>query len=190
MPITAAQADQLITFAELLLTWSKHINLTGAKSMKAIVNEHYPDSFAVASRLSGEERLVDVGSGGGLPALPLAVLCPALRISMVEPLAKKVAFLRTAVRELGFANATVVPGRAEALLGSEPGFDVAVSRATFAPAEWVVLGSKLVRPGGRVVVLTVPGTELGQPTSKRIIYLDGRRALVEVSVPMLDDCST
>ncbi len=89
----------------------------------------------------------------------------------MEPLNKKVAFLRTAVRELGLgATVSVEPRRVEAL--APVSFDVAMSRATFPPDEWVRQAVKLVRPGGRVLVLTVPGTRLA---GRRVSYFDGRR---------------
>jgi len=172
------EAAALLRFAALLIEWNAHINLTGAKTVESLIGEHLPDAFAVASVLSEAKRVVDVGSGGGLPAIPLALLRPTLDLTLVEPLAKKVAFLRTAVRELGLAaHVRVQAGRAEDL---PPGaFDVALSRATFPPAVWVGVGARLVRPGGRVLVLTVPGSI--DLVGERLVYGDGRRELVGVT---------
>jgi 16S rRNA (guanine527-N7)-methyltransferase len=179
VPITDDQVARLLHFAELLLQWNVRINLTGARSLATLVDEHLPDSFAVASVLDAPARVVDVGSGGGLPAIPLAILRPALQIRLVEPLGKRVAFLRTAVRELGLGSAVLVDARrAEDLIGSPEGaVDVALSRATLPPAEWLALGLRLVRPGGRVLLLTVPETEVA---GRRVVYQDGRRVLIEV----------
>jgi 16S rRNA (guanine527-N7)-methyltransferase len=127
--------------------------------------------------------VVDVGSGGGLPALPLALLRDGLTVELCEPIAKKGAFLRTAIRELGLSdrvrlNAT----RGELLADAQGGrFDVAISRATFAPVDWLPLGRRLVRPGGRVFALAAPDDV--PPGSDCELYLGGRRALVEVNVP-------
>ncbi|HLK92609.1 MAG TPA: 16S rRNA (guanine(527)-N(7))-methyltransferase RsmG [Polyangia bacterium] len=179
-PCDAGTAASLLRYAALLVSWNERINLTGARSPAAVVTDHYPDAFALARRLDGPRRVVDVGSGGGLPAIPLAVLRPALTLTLVEPIAKKVAFLRTAIRELDLsARVSLEAGRAGALIPGD--FDAAVSRATFAPEDWVVLGRQLVRPGGRVYVLTVPGSaaaSLGETET----YLDRRRVLVEVPV--------
>jgi 16S rRNA (guanine527-N7)-methyltransferase len=127
-----------------------------------------------------------VGSGGGLPALPLALLRPDLVIRLCEPIAKKAAFLRTAIRELKLADRVALEARraeelTEEVAGNVPRelFDVATSRATFAPETWLALGRRLVRPGGRVFVLTVPGTAIGGETG---IYSGGKRALIEVRV--------
>jgi 16S rRNA (guanine527-N7)-methyltransferase len=182
MRLSDDEAARLMAFAELLVRWNERINLTGARTMEALIAEHFPDSFAVATVLTEAARVIDVGSGGGLPAIPLAVLRPALQIQLLEPLAKKVAFLRTAVREMGFGAAvTVEARRVKEVIGSAPGsFDVALSRATFPPAEWLELGQKLVRPGGRVLLLTVPKTQL---PGRRLSYEGGRRVLIQVDRP-------
>jgi 16S rRNA (guanine(527)-N(7))-methyltransferase RsmG len=179
------QTASLLQFANLLIRWNQSINLTGARSVGTVVAEHYPDAYALARRLDNPARIVDVGSGGGLPALPLALLRPNLVIHLCEPIAKKAAFLRTAIRELKLADrVTLEARRAEELADELAGtpserFDVATSRATFAPEAWVVLGRRLVRPGGRIFVLTVPGTAIDGVTD---IYGDRKRALIEVPI--------
>ena len=181
----AGQTASLLQFADLLIRWNQSINLTGAKSIGTVVAEHYPDAYALAKRLDSPARLVDVGSGGGLPALPLAVLRPGLVIRLCEPIAKKAAFLRTAIRELRLAErVTLETRRGEQLAdelanGESQRFDVATSRATFAPEAWLALGRRLVCPGGRVFVLTVPGTAIEGAAD---IYGDRKRVLIEVSV--------
>lgn len=181
-----AQVDALVGYATLLLTWTARINLTGANSLEDLSAEHLPDAFAIAAHLPGEEALsvIDVGSGGGLPALPLAVLRPALSIRLFEPIAKKAAFLRTAIRELSATQRlTVVGARAET---AAPGkFDVAVSRATLPPPAWMALAATLVRPGGRVFVLASADTDpevIPAPLTltERRPYLDGKRVLLDL----------
>lgn len=184
---TETQVDALATYSALLLTWTARINLTGANSLEDLAKEHLPDAFAIASRLAVAEPLsaIDVGSGGGLPALPLAVLRPQLSIRLFEPIAKKAAFLRTAIRELGFTKRlTVVGARAETAPPGE--FDVAVSRATLAPPAWMTLGATLVHPGGRVFVLASSDSDPGivaDPLSltERLPYLDGTRILLDLT---------
>jgi 16S rRNA (guanine527-N7)-methyltransferase len=179
-PCDDRQSAALSRYAELLLRWNARINLTAAPSIDVLVTEHFPDAFALARKLEQAARVVDVGSGGGLPAIPLALLRPGLAITLVEPIAKKVAFLRTAIRELALGDRVAVQvGRGEAVARETPrAFDVAISRATLAPARWLVLGAKLVRPGGRVFALTAPDALPEEPN--REVYFDGRRALVEV----------
>jgi 16S rRNA (guanine527-N7)-methyltransferase len=128
--------------------------------------------------------VIDVGSGGGLPAIPLALLRPELAFELCEPIAKKAAFLRTALRELDLGGrATVRTARGETVAkeiekGGPRAFDVAISRATLAPEKWLALGRRLVRPGGRVFVLTTP--EVLPALGDRDVYDDGRHALIEV----------
>jgi 16S rRNA (guanine527-N7)-methyltransferase len=187
LPAGADQREALLGYADLLLTWSARINLTGARTAVTVVAEHFTDAFALASRLSRPAQVIDVGSGGGLPALPLAILRPELSIDLSEPIAKKAAFLRTAIRTLGLGGRVRVdPRRGEAIADAAPGrFDVATSRATFAPALWLALGRRLVRPGGRVFALAaVDAAPAGLPA---LVYHGGRRTLVELDVPLGPD---
>jgi 16S rRNA (guanine527-N7)-methyltransferase len=190
VPFDKAQAEALARFASLLLTWTARINLTGATSGETLAAEHLPDSFALASRLSAAApdapaaRIIDVGSGGGLPAIPLAVLCPHLKLELYEPIAKKTAFLRTAVRDLGLGDRVkVVAKRAETIAPAT--FDVAISRATLPPPAWIDLAMRLVRPGGRIFVLASDESDPGAPPpgltlAGRWPYLGGKRLLIEL----------
>ncbi len=184
IPCDEAQTAALLAYAESLLRWSARINLTAARTVDVLIAEHFPDAFALAQQLDQPARLIDVGSGGGLPALPLALIRPELSIVLCEPIAKKGAFLRTAIRELGLAaRVELVASRGEKLAEEHPAaFDVAISRATLPPEKWLPLGLRLVRPGGRVFVLTTP-PNLPEQT-RRQVYLDGKRVLIEV--PVLD----
>ena len=108
----------------------------------------------VAALLSPGEKLVDVGSGAGLPGIPLALAAPACSVTLLEPLSRRVTFLDEVVADLGLApRVTVLRGRAEEAARTNPGYDVAVSRA-LAPldrlAAWCL---PLLRPGGRVLAL-------------------------------------
>lgn len=149
-------AEALLAFGRLLLEWNRRINLTGAKSLDELIDDHFADGFAVAAQVPGKSAVIDVGSGGGLPAIPAALLAADSSFVLLEPIHKKAAFLRTAAREAGLsARLSVIGGR----LGDGPPagnapFDVAVSRATFQPAEWLERAVPLVRPEGKVLALT------------------------------------
>jgi 16S rRNA (guanine527-N7)-methyltransferase len=176
----------LSAYAESLLRWNARINLTAARSIEVLVGDHFPDAFALARRLDQPARVVDVGTGGGLPAIPLALLRAHLKVELVEPIAKKAAFLRTAIREQGIGDrVSVRVERGEALAQSvaaarsEP-FDIAISRATLAPSKWLELGARLVRPGGRVFALAT--ADALPELTDRDIYFGGRRALIQVVV--------
>jgi len=181
VPCDSGQLDGLLRYGELLLQWNARINLTGARSMGALVGSHFPDAFVLAAWLEGPGRVVDVGSGGGLPALPLALLRPELDLQLCEPIAKKGAFLRTAIRELGLAGRVRLDVRhGEELAEAGDLFDAAISRATFTPEVWLTLGRRLVRSGGRVFALTTPQADLGTNPTRSILYANGRRVLAEL----------
>jgi 16S rRNA (guanine527-N7)-methyltransferase len=156
--LSAGAREGLLAYGGLLLAWGDRINLTAAKSREALVGEHLPDSFAIAAGLNRRGatagEIVDVGSGGGLPAIPLALLRPSDRFTLIEATGKKVAFLRTAVREMGLTDRVRVEHRRIGHAGEETGaFDVATSRAMLAPPEWMTLARHLVRVGGAVFCL-------------------------------------
>src|SRR5215468_5590644 len=132
------QVAALSGYAESLLRWNARINLTAARSIEQLVGDHFVDAFALARRLAQPARVVDVGSGGGLPAIPLALLRHPLTVELVEPIAKQVAFLRTALRELELGGrVSVHAGRGEAVARQAPrAFDAGISRATLAPDKW------------------------------------------------------
>jgi 16S rRNA (guanine527-N7)-methyltransferase len=185
-PCDETVGASLAAYAESLLRWNARINLTAARSIAVLIDEHFPDAFALARKLDQPARVIDVGSGGGLPAVPLALLRAHLTVELVEPIAKKAAFLRTAVRELGIGDrVSVRVERGEAIAqsvaaGRSQAFDIAISRATLAPAKWLELGARLVRPGGRVFALTT--ADALPELRARDIYFGGRRALVQVVV--------
>lgn len=128
------QRERFRKLTELLLEWNEKLNLTSITEPERIAVEHYLDSVApLAFKLIGEGMaVVDVGTGAGLPGLPLAILSPLTSFTLIDATRKKVNYLQTVCSELGLTNVEVVWGRAEELSRSEvfrEGFDVAVSRA-------------------------------------------------------------
>jgi 16S rRNA (guanine527-N7)-methyltransferase len=152
-PLTDDQVQQLDRFVELLLSWNHKINLTAVTEPRAIVDKHLLDSLALVPLLPAARgaRIIDVGTGPGLPALVLAIARPDLLITAVESIHKKVSLVRQVVRELRL-EVVVEPIRIEALMVPVP-YDVAVSRATFEPAEWVERGAALVGEGGLLIAM-------------------------------------
>lgn len=153
VPLRPPARAAILRFFQILLSWNQRINLTGAGDLQQLVGEHLVDSLALGRLVPPGAGLVDVGSGGGLPAIPFSLLRPDCKASLVEPRGKRVAFLRTAVRELALGNVSVVHGSDDAVAG-QSSFSAASSRATFEPSEWLVRGRRLVEPGGLIVVLT------------------------------------
>jgi 16S rRNA (guanine527-N7)-methyltransferase len=145
---------KLEQFRDLLLKWNQRINLTAA-STPSEIEEHIADCLALVPHVPDVGRLLDVGSGGGLPAIVIAIAKPDLAVVALEPTAKKHAFLRTAARELGLPRFDPRAERWED--HGIRGYDVATSRATMDLAVWLEVGARFVRPGG--VVLGMEGRE-------------------------------
>jgi 16S rRNA (guanine527-N7)-methyltransferase len=145
-------------YVALLLKWNERINLTAARDRRTVEDEHIRDAELVARAVRPGDRLVDVGSGAGLPGLVVAILRPGAEVTLVEPNAKKVAFLRAAVEHTECRNVTVIRGRDSDLPGES--WDRAVSRATMEPPAWLAAGARLVPIGGRVGVLVADETKL------------------------------
>ena len=95
VPVTAAQTDQLLAYIDLLLKWNKVYNLTAVRDADAMLTQHILDSLAVVPHIP-PGRLLDVGSGPGLPGVPIAIVEPARSVSMLDSNTKKAAFIRQA----------------------------------------------------------------------------------------------
>lgn len=142
------------SFLALVTEWGPRVDLTAARDARELVDLFLADA-ALLAEAAGEAptaRWVDVGSGAGAPGMVLALLAPELQVTLVEPRAKRAAFLRTAIGALRLGRVELLPRRSEALPSG--GFDVAVSRATFPPAEWLREGARLAP---RVWVLLARG---------------------------------
>ena len=156
VPLDAEQVGRLEQLVEHLLRWNRRINLIGRCDVEVAIDRHIHDGLGLLRLLDREDvrahgrRWVDVGSGAGLPGLVLAVARPNLAFTLVEPIGKKAAFTLDAVHRLGLTNVEVRQTRLEALEARQA--SAAMSRATFAPDEWLALGREFVMPGGLVLV--------------------------------------
>ncbi len=147
----AALVPPLLAYLTLLARWNRTYNLTAIRDPHDMVTRHLLDSLAMQPFV-GEGALADLGTGPGLPGLPLAIALPRLRVTLVESNGKKARFLREAVRQLGLDNARVAESRAEAL--DEPGgYDLLTARALDTLAGIVAIGGHLLRPGGRLLAM-------------------------------------
>jgi 16S rRNA (guanine527-N7)-methyltransferase len=143
-------AGKLETWLSQLLAWNTNLDLTAARTQAELYDLMLADAAVLAARVPQGVTMVDVGSGAGAPGLALAVLRPDLRVTLVEPNAKRVAFLRTALAAIGRNDVALLRMRAAEL---RIRWDVAMARATFAPPDWLEEGAEIVRGGGSVWVL-------------------------------------
>jgi 16S rRNA (guanine527-N7)-methyltransferase len=148
----AGDAATLGAWLDRLQEWNARIDLTAARSPAELVDLMLADALVLASRLPRGASVVDVGAGAGAPGLALALLRDDLRVTLVEPLGKRAAFLRTVIGATQRSDIALLPVRGETLAG-RCAWDVAISRATLAPAEWLELGASLVKAEGQVWVL-------------------------------------
>lgn len=145
-----AQA-RLLAYLGLLQKWNRVYNLTAVRDAHRMVSQHLLDCLAVAPHVAAE-RLLDVGSGAGLPGIPLALALPDARMTLLDSNHKKAAFLRQVVTELKLGNTEVVCERAETWRPPQ-GFGVVISRAFSDLAEFVSLAGRHVAPGGRLFAM-------------------------------------
>ena len=140
-------AAKLLAYLALLDKWNRVYNLTAVRDAERMVSHHLLDSLAAVPHFRGKSVL-DVGSGGGLPGIPLAIARPDLQVTLIDSIAKKTAFLLQAKAELGLANLDVVTSRVEDYQPAT-GFDAITSRAFSDLREFVTLTRHLLNPGGR-----------------------------------------
>ncbi|MCD7099548.1 16S rRNA (guanine(527)-N(7))-methyltransferase RsmG [Stenotrophomonas sp. MMGLT7] len=185
----AALAPSLLAYLALLERWNRTYNLTAIRDPRQMVTRHLLDSLAMQPFVAAG-TLADLGTGPGLPGIPLAIARPRLQVTLVESNGKKARFLREAVRQLGLGNARVAESRAEAL--DEPAaYDHLTARALDTLAGIIGVGGHLLRPGGSLLAMKgvhpheeiaalPPGWTLQAVHPLRVPGLDGERHLVVV----------
>jgi len=146
LALPAGAEARLLAYLALLDKWNRVYNLTAVRDAGRMVSHHLLDSLAAVPFFT-REQVLDVGSGGGLPGIPLAIVRPELRVTLIDSIAKKTAFLLQAKAELGLANVQVITGRVEDFR-PEAGFDVITSRAFSDLNAFVTLTRHLLNPGG------------------------------------------
>jgi 16S rRNA (guanine527-N7)-methyltransferase len=145
--------QQLNAYLELLRRWNRSVNLVAAGDEAVLEERHLADSLALEGLLPVDAATVlDLGSGGGFPGIPLAVARPELAFTLLDAKTKAIAFLRTVRRELGLTNVHVLHARVEEY-APEPPPGLIVSRAAFPPPALLSLAERLLAPGGHVIVM-------------------------------------
>ena len=180
--MTETVRRKLHDFNCLFLKWNKAINLSSARST-AEIDEHITDCLYLVQHLPDVGRVLDVGSGGGLPVVVAAIARPEIQFMAIEPVHKKHAFLRTAIRDLSLENLEALAIRIED--HEVANYDAACSRATFDLNEWFATGLKHVRPGGTVFGFEgVPRDDLPAGVERHSYSLDGKsRAILSLRKP-------
>ncbi|MDM5101587.1 16S rRNA (guanine(527)-N(7))-methyltransferase RsmG [Aeromonas salmonicida] len=186
--ITDTQKTQLVQLVELLHKWNKAYNLTSVRDPDAMLVKHILDSLVVSPHLHGE-HFIDVGTGPGLPGLPLAIINPDKQFVLLDSLGKRINFIRQVIQELGLTNVTPVKSRVEEYQ-PDVGFDCVLSRAFASLEDMLSWCHHLPSEQGSFLALKgqYPEQELAQlPANIRLVAchelrvpeLEGERHLLE-----------
>ena len=157
-PLTEAEADQFGKYLDLLLKWQKIHRLVGSSHPGWIIDNIFIDSLGFLEALpSGVRRVADIGSGAGVPGIPIAIVRPDLKLSLIEARRRRVSFLSTVIRELALTHAEVVGARVGALEGSHGGrFDAVVMRCAGDLTTLLPRALTLLKSGGAVITSAGP----------------------------------
>ena len=179
--LSTLQTERLRGHLELLAKWNRRLNLTAIKRADDMLVRHLLDSLAIA-RFAASGTLLDIGSGGGFPGVPLAIANPDLRVTLLDSRARRVEFLRYACAALGLGNVSVVKQRVEDYRPAEK-FDTLATRAFASLGDTLQATAALHRPGARLLAMK------GQAPLREMAHLDtGWRERVTVErlrVPFL-----
>lgn len=188
--LSGAQLDQLRAYLDTLLLWNRKLALVSQDDPRQIVDKHIADSLFAAGHCGGGESIVDLGSGGGFPALPIAIARPGTRVVLIEARGAKASFLEEACRIASIRNASVCHARIEALAceaEQRSRYDVATARALATTAEIASWAQPFLSPAGRIIAMRSVGEnraseptntreipyELPDRTKRRLLIMDG-----------------
>ena len=190
--VSDKQFNQLCLYIDLLEKWNVAYNLTALKDERQMVYHHLLDSLSLTPFVSDTAKTVlDVGSGGGTPGIPLAIYRPDLAVTLVDSNSKKTAFLRQAVIELGLNNVQVITERVENIQAIQ--FDTIVSRAFAELGDFVRLTEQILAKNGEWLAMkgVYPYEEVDrlpenimvkQVVEVKVPFIDGSRHIVEMAV--------
>jgi 16S rRNA (guanine527-N7)-methyltransferase len=153
--LTGQQTELFLDYLDCIKLWNKKINLTGIKDESQMVINHFLDSISILPFISENSKLLDIGSGAGLPGIPLKIVMPSLEVTLVDSVEKKIFFMREVIRRLGLQKTHAICGRAEDIgNGVVRGyFDFVVSRGVGKVEKLLRLGTPYLCKGGKLVLM-------------------------------------
>jgi len=179
LDLDAGRIQRLLDYLALLAKWNRAFSLTAVRDEGEMVAKHLLDSLAV-NRWFAVERVLDIGSGAGLPGIPLAIARPDTQFDLLDTNGKKTRFMTQAVHELDLGNVAVVQARVESWRPSAGLYDVATSRAFASLGDMLRLAAPLVKPSGKIVAMK------GRLNEEARADAGFRLRIEPVSVPGLD----
>ena len=194
LQLNRAQLAALDTYERELLSWNARFNLTAIDDPKKIRTKHFLDSLTclLAMRNAPMERVIDIGTGAGFPGIPLKIICPNMRLTLVESVGKKAAFCQHIVEILRLRDVEVLPERAEAVGSSDAHrerYDWALARAVATMSTLVEYLLPLVRVGGRALAMKGEGGPAEAQAAEGAMRLLGGhlQQLLPVTLPGVED---
>lgn len=178
LAIDAAQIDQLLTYIHLIEKWNKAYNLTAVRDIHEMVTTHLLDSLAILPHVHGT-RIADIGTGAGLPGIPLAICRPDWQLSLVDSNSKKTRFVQQAVLELKLGNVEVVHARVENLQPAVA-FDTVLCRAFASMPDIVRLCRHLLTASGQILAMK------GQTPHEELMQIAEDYQVIPVRVPGIE----
>lgn len=182
--ITDKQMEQFIEYKNMLIEWNEKFNLTAITDEKEIILKHFVDCLAIAAGadLSGDKKLIDVGTGAGFPGIPVKIAFPETRITLLDSLNKRITFLEELTNKLGLENVECIHARAEdAGADSElrENFDLCISRAVASLSVLCEYCLPFVKVGGSFISMKGPDVSEELYSAKKAINILGGE-IVEV----------
>ena len=178
LALEPVQIERLLAFVVLIEKWNKAYNLTAVRNRQDMVSLHVLDSLAILPQLQGS-RIIDIGTGAGLPGIPLAICCPDWEFVLLDANSKKTRFVQQAVLELKLKNVQVVHQRVE-LFQPEQRFNTVISRAFAAMPEILRLCRHLLTDSGWLLAMK------GMVPHEELVQLVRQHEVIPVKVPGID----
>jgi 16S rRNA (guanine527-N7)-methyltransferase len=187
LPYTPEQIDHLLAFIKLIAKWNKAYNLTAVRNNEDMARLHILDSLAIFPHIEGK-RVIDIGTGAGLPGIPLAIFLPEVEFVLLDSNAKKTRFVQQVILELKLKNVSVIHSRAEDYQ-PEKGFDAVLTRAFASLPDIMKLTAHLLNENGVLLAMKgqIPEVELAEIQAKVTLIpiyvpeVEAERCLVRIS---------
>jgi 16S rRNA (guanine527-N7)-methyltransferase len=175
LPHNTEQIEQLLAFIKLIAKWNKAYNLTAVRNNEDMARLHILDSLAILPHIEGK-RVIDIGTGAGLPGIPLAIFLPDVEFVLLDSNAKKTRFVQQVILELKLKNVSVIHSRVEQYR-PELGFDTITTRAFANLPDMVKMTAHLLSPNGVLLAMK------GQIPEAELAELNTNSTLIKINVP-------
>lgn len=174
IPLSPDHVKKFGIYLEELKAWNKRFNLTAIKNDEGIVIKHFVDSLTPLKFIKPGSTLLDIGSGAGFPGIPLKIMEPSLKVTLLDSVNKKVTFMRHIIEALELTGIEAIHARAEELAKTRKGaYDVVISRALTNLSDFIKIGEPFMRPDGRLIAMK--GKNVGKELKEAAKVMEKKR---------------